>query len=111
MSRAEERLLNPPPGGRIEAARAHGVDLTLLVERLRKTPEERVRDLQRAAAGLEAVRGKGLKASRVPFVSVGGLALTIHGSSCVPFDLDFCYPRDRENLSRLAQALGPYHPR
>jgi hypothetical protein len=65
MSRAEERLLNPPPGGRIEAARAHGVDLSLLVERLRKTPEERVRDLQRAAACLEAVRGKALKASRV----------------------------------------------
>ena len=66
MNRAEERLLNPPPGGRIEAARAHGIDLTLLIERLRKTPEERVRDLQRAAAGLEAVRGKSLKASRVP---------------------------------------------
>jgi hypothetical protein len=65
MNRAEERLLNPPPGGRIEAARAHGIDLTLLVERLRKTPEERVRDLQRAAAGLEAVRGKALKASQV----------------------------------------------
>lgn len=58
MNRAEEKLLNPPPGGRIEAARDHGVDLTLLVERLRKTPEERVRDLQRAAAGLEALRGK-----------------------------------------------------
>ena len=64
MSRAEERLLNPPPGGRIEAARDHGVDLSLLVERLRKTPEERVRDLQRAAEGLEAVRGKALKPSR-----------------------------------------------
>jgi hypothetical protein len=58
MNRAEERLLNPPPGGRIEAARAHGVDLTMLVERLRRTPEERVRDLQRAAAGLEAMRGR-----------------------------------------------------
>ncbi len=65
MSRAEERLLNPPPGGRIEAARAHGIDLSLLVERLRKTPEERVRDLQRAAEGLEAVRGKALKSSGV----------------------------------------------
>jgi hypothetical protein len=65
MSRAEERLLNPPPGGRIEAARAHGIDLSLLVERLRKTPEERVRDLQRAAASLEAVRGKALKATRI----------------------------------------------
>jgi hypothetical protein len=58
MNRAEERLLNPPPGVRIEAARDHGIDLTLLVERLRKTPEERVRDLQHSAAALEAVRGK-----------------------------------------------------
>ena len=63
MNRAEERLLNPPPGGRIEAARDYGVDLTLLVERLRKTPEERVRDLQRAAAALEAMRGKARRRS------------------------------------------------
>jgi hypothetical protein len=65
MSRAEERLLNPPPGGRIEAARTHGIDLSLLIERLRKTPEERVRDLQRAVNDIEAVRGKALKASRI----------------------------------------------
>ena len=65
MSRAEERLLNPPPGGRIEAARAHGIDLTLLVERLRKTPEERVRDLQRAVNDMVAVCGQALKASRI----------------------------------------------
>jgi hypothetical protein len=58
MKRAEEKLLNPPPGGRIEAARDYGIDLTLLVERLRKTPEERVRDLQLAAASLEQLRGK-----------------------------------------------------
>lgn len=49
--------------------------------------------------------------ARVRFVIVGGLAVTIHGSSYVTFDLDFCYARDAENLSRLAQALGPYHPR
>lgn len=58
MSRAEERLLHPPPGGCIEAARTHGVDLTLLIERLRKTPEERVRDLQRAINDLEVMRGR-----------------------------------------------------
>ena len=65
MSRAEERLLNPPLGGRIEAVRAHGVDLRLLVERLRKTPEDRVRDLQRAVNVIDVARGKALKASRV----------------------------------------------
>jgi hypothetical protein len=47
----------------------------------------------------------------VRFVIAGGLALTIHGSSYVTFDPDFCYARDGENLSHLAQALGPYHPR
>lgn len=60
MNSAEEKLLNPFPGSRIEAARTHGVDLTLLIEQLRKTPEERVRNLQRAAEGLEAMRGKAL---------------------------------------------------
>ena len=42
MNRVEEKLLHPPPGSRIEAARAYGIDLTLLVERLRRTPKERV---------------------------------------------------------------------
>jgi hypothetical protein len=65
MNRATEKLLHPSPGSRIEAARAHGVDLTLLIERLRKTPEERVRDLQQAAQGLEAVRGKARRSRSV----------------------------------------------
>lgn len=52
-----------------------------------------------------------LAEARVRFVIVGGLAVAIHGSSYVTFDLDFCYELDPENLSRLAQALGPYHPR
>jgi hypothetical protein len=58
MSLVEEKLLHPPPSERIEAALAHGIDLTLLIERLRKTPEERVRDLQRAINDLEAMRGR-----------------------------------------------------
>ena len=58
MSEAEERLRNPAPGSRVEAARDHGIDLTLLIERLRRSPEERVRDLQSAINGLAAVRGK-----------------------------------------------------
>jgi hypothetical protein len=55
MNQVEEKLLHPALGSRIEVARAHGVDLTLLVERLRRTPEERVRDLQQALRGLEAI--------------------------------------------------------
>ena len=58
MTTAEDKLRNPPPGSRIAAARDFGIDLTLLIERLRKTPEERVRDLQQAIEGLEKIRGK-----------------------------------------------------
>ena len=58
MNSFEEKLLYPQPGSRVEAARAYGIDLTLLIERLRLTPEERVRDLQRAIRGLEAMRGR-----------------------------------------------------
>jgi predicted nucleotidyltransferase len=49
--------------------------------------------------------------AQVRFVIVGGLAVTIHGSAYVTYDLDFCYARDAENLSHLAQALHPYNPR
>lgn len=66
MSTAEERLRNPPPGSRVEAARDYGIDLTLLIERLRKTPEERVRDLQSAINGLESIRGKGRQTAAGP---------------------------------------------
>lgn len=52
----EEHLLNPPPGSAAAAARDFGIDLTLLVERLRRTPEERLDDLQRAMRSLEEVR-------------------------------------------------------
>jgi hypothetical protein len=49
--------------------------------------------------------------ARVRFVIVGGLAVTIHGSAYVTFDLDFCYARDTENLVRLARVLHPFNPR
>lgn len=44
-------------------------------------------------------------------VIVGGLAVAIHGSAYVTYDMKFCYARDAENLSSLAQALQPYNPR
>lgn len=58
MSSIEEKLRNPPPGSRIETARDFGIDLSLLIELLRKTPEERVRNLQRVFEELEKIRGK-----------------------------------------------------
>ena len=52
-----------------------------------------------------------LAAAGVRLVIVGGVAIAIHGSSYVTFDIDFCYARDPENLSRLAGALRPHDPR
>ena len=57
FARAVRLLLNPPPGSRIEAAKKYGVDLTLLIEQLRLTPEERVRKLESATEALAKVRG------------------------------------------------------
>jgi hypothetical protein len=57
LARAEDCLLNPARGSRIEAARKYGIDLTLLVEQLRLTPAERARKLERASAVLQQVRG------------------------------------------------------
>ena len=40
------QLLHPGAGGAIKAARLFGIDLTLLAERLRMSPEERLLALQ-----------------------------------------------------------------
>ncbi len=42
----EEKLLNPKPGSKMAAAQEFGIDLSLLVENLRLTPDQRVRNLQ-----------------------------------------------------------------
>jgi predicted nucleotidyltransferase len=47
----------------------------------------------------------------VEFVVIGGVALTSHGSAYVTQDLDICFARNKENLKKIAAALGPYHPR
>jgi hypothetical protein len=61
LFRAEERLRNPAPGSRIEAARDYGIDLTLLISQLRLTPAERARKLEDAATALEQIRGAARK--------------------------------------------------
>jgi len=52
-----------------------------------------------------------LAEAQIRFVIVGGLAVTIHGSAYVTYDLDFCYARDTENVTRLANVLRPFNPR
>ena len=52
-----ERLQNPIPGGKVEAAREFGVDLTLLMEQLKVSPAERARRMHALAQTAESVRG------------------------------------------------------
>lgn len=52
----EEKLLNPKPGSRIAAARDYGIDMTLIVENLRLSAEERLEKLQQAMIGFDELR-------------------------------------------------------
>ncbi len=46
--KAIEKLLNPPPNGKIAAAKEFGIDLTLLARNLKLSPEERIVEMLQA---------------------------------------------------------------
>jgi len=48
----EDYFLNPPPGSAAARAVEFGIDLTLTLENLRLTPEERIRKLDDRLAGI-----------------------------------------------------------
>ena len=58
LARSIERLLNPIPGGKVEAALAFGVDVTLLIEQIKLSTSERARRMHVLAQAAESVRGK-----------------------------------------------------
>src|SRR6266545_5490386 len=49
---AEDYFLNPPPGSAAARAVEFGIDLTLTLENLRLTPEERIRKLDNRLAAI-----------------------------------------------------------
>ena len=52
----EDKLLNPPPGGKIAAARDYGIDLTLVIENLRLSPEQRLEKLRQAVISFDELK-------------------------------------------------------
>ena len=54
---------------------------------------------------------KALSSNNVDYVIVGGVAIALHSSAYITRDLDLCYSRKNENLTRLVTALGPFSPR
>jgi hypothetical protein len=55
-SETEEYFLNPPAGSAAERATAFGIDLTLTLENLRLTPEERIRKLDDFISGVAKLK-------------------------------------------------------
>jgi hypothetical protein len=53
---------------------------------------------------------RALSDQEVEFIIIGGAAAVLHGSAYVTADLDICYSREKENLTRLAAALAPFNP-
>ena len=52
---------------------------------------------------------RALRDADVEFVLIGGVAARLHGSPSLTRDVDICYSRDRDNVERLAAALGSLH--
>ena len=52
----EDYFLNPPPGSAAERAAAFGIDLTLTLQNLRLTPEERIRKLDDHISGIAKMK-------------------------------------------------------
>lgn len=61
MRTPEEKLLNPRPGSKIAEAKEFGIDLTLIVENLRLTPEQRLKKLQSAMESFDKLRKEASK--------------------------------------------------
>ena len=65
MSKAgEDYFLNPPPGSAAARAVEFGIDLTLTLENLRLTPEERIRQLESFIRGVAELKNSARRVSQ-----------------------------------------------
>lgn len=46
LEKIRQLIMNPRPGSKVAAAKEFGIDLTLTLGQLRKSPQERIDDLQ-----------------------------------------------------------------
>jgi hypothetical protein len=60
----EMELIDPKPGTAAAAARDFGIDLSLTVENLRLTPEERIKKLDEVQSSLREIRKASLLSKR-----------------------------------------------
>jgi hypothetical protein len=100
-----EHLRNPPAGSKLRAAVDFGVDITLM-----QPPWYSDKGGRRANVQFGEVLAH-LATCEVQCVIIGGLALVLHGSTRVTFDIDIFYERSRDNVARLVAALAPFSPK
>ena len=96
---------NPPPGSKLQAAIDFGVDISLM-----DPPQYSDRSGYRADRSFREILDA-LFEHRVDCIILGGVALILHGSTRVTFDLDILYQRSHENIARLVTALIPFDPK
>ena len=133
----EDYFLHPPPGSAAERAVQLGIDLTLTLQNLRLTPEERIRKLDDRLDGTSelkenlrfssvtssitahAAAPKGtvgrhlvwLAEAGIDCIIVNDLAAALQGSSKIPQLLRVCYLRSADNLLRLVDAMASVNAR
>ncbi|HEY0461245.1 MAG TPA: hypothetical protein VGC97_19065 [Pyrinomonadaceae bacterium] len=56
LEKIRQLIMNPRPGSKVAAAKEFGIDLTLTLGQLKKTPQERVEYAQSAMRSLEQFR-------------------------------------------------------
>jgi len=100
-----ELFANPPPGSKLQAAIDFGVDISLM-----DPPQYSDRSGYRADRSFREILDA-LFEHRVDCIILGGVALILHGSTRVTFDLDILYQRSHENIARLVTALIPFDPK
>lgn len=61
----ERYFLNPPPGSAAARAAEFGIDLTLTLEHLRLTPDERIRKLDSFIQGVAQLRALRLASKKL----------------------------------------------
>ncbi|CAN5872031.1 hypothetical protein BH20ACI4_BH20ACI4_25660 [soil metagenome] len=61
IEKARQLIINPPPNSKIAAAKEFGIDMTLLLRRLKLTPEQRLDELQQTMESFEEFRREAAK--------------------------------------------------
>jgi hypothetical protein len=109
---------SPPPV--YDLGHRGDVDYTLIDKMLRMTPTERLRHHERWRGLLKGGRVLPnfveemvgcLQDAGVEFLVVGGVSAILQGATVNTMDLDICYRRTPQNITRLAAALAPLQPR